>query len=147
MTDIFESLGYNTRGGEFAYVEPKETNITTLVDVMTKMRAAGTPVSDDTFYEKTGIPKPENYDELKREAEEKLKTAAGTGTKDKDSDFNNEPDGYSGQKKTSGKTAQRTRKNQRSNTIQTKSESRLNTFLGHLRRFFVRAPKSGAFGW
>ena len=62
MTDIFESMGYDTRGGEFVYVEPKETNITVIADVITKMRNAGTPVSDDTFYELTGIPKPENYD-------------------------------------------------------------------------------------
>lgn len=141
MADIFESLGYDTRGGEFVYVEPKETNISTLVDVMTKMRAAGTPVSDDTFYEKTGIPKPENYDELKREAEKKRKAAGASGVKDNGDELADSP------KKPSGKTAQRGRKNRRSNTAQTGFKSRLNDFYNHLRRFFVRAPKSGAFGW
>jgi len=35
------------------------------VDVALKLKNGGIPVSDDYFYDTTGIPKPDNYDELK----------------------------------------------------------------------------------
>lgn len=131
MTDIFESMGYNTRGGEFVYVEPKETNITVIADVITKMRNAGTPVSDDTFYELTGIPKPDNYDQLKAEQQEKRNAVVP--------DTDNTPD---------GKTAQRKEEKRKDlNDSQTESKNYLTRFYNHIRRFFVRAPKSGALRW
>lgn len=124
MADIFENMGINTRGGEFVYVKPQETNITTLVDVMTKMKSAGVPVSDDTFYEKTGIPKPDNYDQLKAEQEQK-------------------------KEQFSISTENENRKEQKTNEKQEekKSENVLKSFYNHLRRFFVHAPKDGALGW
>lgn len=131
MTDIFESMGYNTRGGEFVYVEPKETNITVIADVITKMRNAGTPVSDDTFYELTGIPKPENYDQLKAEQQEKRNAVVP--------DKKDTPD---------SKTAQRKEEKRKDlNDSQTESKNYLTRFYNHIRRFFVRAPKSGALRW
>ena len=113
------------------YVEPKETNITVIADVITKMRNAGTPVSDDTFYELTGIPKPENYDRLKAEQQDRRNAV--------EPDTGNTPD---------GKTAQRKEEKRKGlNDVQTDRKNYLTRFYNHLRRFFVHAPKNGALGW
>lgn len=135
MTDIFANMGYDTKGGEFVYVEPKETNITVLMDVITKMRNAGTPVADDTVYSLTGIPKPDNYDELKAKDEErKIQT-----TQQFQSNNNSETD------KQNNNNNQKNVKKNNSNRQATKKT--LSSFFNHLRRFFVRAPKSGALKW
>ena len=76
MTDIFTAFGYDTRGGEFYYVKPKETTAEQEINIISRMRQMGTPVSDDYIYEVTGIPKPDNYDRLKKE------TATGNGKED-----------------------------------------------------------------
>lgn len=79
MTDIFASLGVNTEGGEFVYVETMRLNPSQQVDVISKAKAMGLPITDDYLYRTLMIDKPDNYDELKaqieaeQEAERKLK--------------------------------------------------------------------------
>lgn len=51
------------------------------VDVAIKLRNAGVPVADDWFYETTGIPKPDNYDEMKAEIEARKEAEQAAATK------------------------------------------------------------------
>jgi phage gp29-like protein len=65
MTDIFANLGINTAGGVFTINEPTSIDLTQRIAVDIQV-ANKVPVSDDYFYETYGIPKPDNYEELKR---------------------------------------------------------------------------------
>jgi hypothetical protein len=68
---ILRSYGYPVvDGGKFVY--EKEINVEELfqrIDIDTKIKAAGVPIEDDYFYNTYGIPKPDNYDELKAKQE------------------------------------------------------------------------------
>lgn len=126
MTDIFNSLGYNTAGGKFVYVEPKETSTSVLIDQIQKVRAMGTPISDDDVYNLTGLPKPVNYEELKNVQ----RTAAPAVRKDDDNrdddpDSNDTPEGEDTPK------------------------NLLKTIYSRLKGFFAKAPvlKNGALKW
>lgn len=64
MRPIFASLGFNTEGGRFVYVETNKTHPTQQVDIVLKLNSMGLPIADDYLYEFSGIPKPDNYEEL-----------------------------------------------------------------------------------
>ena len=117
MTDIFTAFGYDTRGGEFYYVKPKETTAEQEINIISRMRQMGTPVSDEYVYEATGIPKPENYGRLKQEA----------GTSDRDKD--DVPGGTS--PVPAGK----------------KDRKKEDGIVNRIRSFFVAAPRKGALKW
>lgn len=69
MTDIFLAMGINTSGGEFYFPDPKNINISTKMDILTKAKTTfNLPISDDYLYVELGIEKPDNYDELKAQA-------------------------------------------------------------------------------
>lgn len=68
---ILADLGYNTEGGEFSYVKPKKVDKATQLQVVTQMMDRGLPVDDDYLYDTFDIVKPENYDQLKAEAQRK----------------------------------------------------------------------------
>lgn len=68
---ILADLGYNTEGGEFSYVKPKKVDKATQLQVVTQMMDRGLPVGDDYLYDTFDIVKPENYDQLKAEAQRK----------------------------------------------------------------------------
>lgn len=64
-------------GGVFAYDEPVDVTVAKdKVEIAVQLRNAGVPVSDDYFYEITGIPKPDNYDEMIAAQEAKRQTEA-----------------------------------------------------------------------
>lgn len=64
MRPIFSNLGFNTEGGEFVFAKKDKTHPTQQVDIVLKLNSIGLPISDDYLYEFSGIPKPENYEEL-----------------------------------------------------------------------------------
>jgi SPP1 gp7 family putative phage head morphogenesis protein len=64
---ILEAHGFNTEGGAFI-IQGEETKLTTKESFeMHKSMAndLGIPLTDDFWYETYGVPKPENYEELK----------------------------------------------------------------------------------
>ena len=67
MTDIFAALGVDTSGGEFVRVEPKYTDKQVQINVVSKLKELGLPMSDDYLYETFDIEKPDDYDALKRD--------------------------------------------------------------------------------
>lgn len=120
MTDIFTAFGYDTRGGEFYYVKPKETTASEEINIISRMRQMGTPVSDDYIYETTGIPKPDNYDELKRETTDSQETMK-----------NELPPG--------GKQPEKKEKK--------REKKQEDGIVDRIKAFFAHAPKSGALKW
>lgn len=72
MADIFTAMGINTEGGEFCFPEPKEVDASTKVSILTQLKKNfNLPVDDDYLYEEFGIDKPRNYEQLKKEQQEK----------------------------------------------------------------------------
>lgn len=63
---ILLNLGLIPDGGRFVYNEPVDiADAKAKVEIAILVKGAGVPVSDDYFYETSGIPRPDNYDELK----------------------------------------------------------------------------------
>lgn len=69
MTGIFASLGIDTAGGRFEYVEEKKVDKTEQIAVVEKLHNMGLPLSDDYLYRTFSVDKPEDYDAQKAEAE------------------------------------------------------------------------------
>lgn len=71
MRPIFGNLGFNVEGGRFVYAQRNKTHPTQQVDIVLKLNSIGLPINDDYLYEFSGIPKPQNYEELiaQKEAE------------------------------------------------------------------------------
>ncbi len=66
VTDVFTSMGIDTSGGKFTFAPPKKKDPEKQVNIVCRLKnEAGLPISDDYLYEEFGIPKPDNYDELK----------------------------------------------------------------------------------
>jgi phage gp29-like protein len=74
LSDVLTAFGYNLENGEFAFQDEESIPLKDQIDVLVKARnELKLPISDDHLYETLGIPKPENYDELKAKAETALK--------------------------------------------------------------------------
>ena len=114
MADIFASLGVNTEGGEFVRVEPKYQDKQVQINVVSKLKEMGLPMSDEYLYKTFDVEKPDDYDArksaLEAEAAEKAERARQLAER-----LNQEP---------------------------TNDEKR--TFLDRFRSFFGLAPQGGA---
>ena len=69
MTDIFAALGVDTTGGEFVRVEEKYIDKQVQINVVSKLKELGLPMSDDYLYRTFDVEKPDDYDALKRDIE------------------------------------------------------------------------------
>lgn len=58
LTDTFARFGYNKQSGRFGYSKPKESNISSRVDIAIKLDSLGIPIDFDQLYEETGFRKP-----------------------------------------------------------------------------------------
>ena len=68
MSDIFLSMGIDTRGGEFCFPEKKDVDPSTHINILTQLKNTfNLPVSDDYLYEKFGVEKPKDYKRIKSE--------------------------------------------------------------------------------
>ena len=87
MIDIFATMGINTAGGEFIFTEPKFVDLTAKANILTQLQQSfRLPISDDWLYETFGIDKPQNYEQMKREIEEKAALGATTQILQQDED-------------------------------------------------------------
>ena len=80
--NILKSYGYDVEGGEFEY--ELELNLAKLklrmeIDVVVSEKV---PVEDDYWYETYGIPKPKNYEALKKEMEARKNASVQTPVED-----------------------------------------------------------------
>lgn len=75
MTDQFAALGVNTEGGEFVYVEETDPEqVKAKAELLEKaVNVFNLPVDDDYLYEQLNIERPDNYEQMKAELEEKKK--------------------------------------------------------------------------
>lgn len=73
VTHILTQAGYPMEGGEWVF-EDKEEDVTLKdrVEIDIKLKASGLPIDDDYFYIKYNIPKPDNYEQIKKEAAKKI---------------------------------------------------------------------------
>ncbi|HFG0470805.1 phage portal protein family protein [Flavobacterium psychrophilum] len=70
FTNILKSYGYKVDGGKFGYeLELNIAKLKTRMEIDTFV-SAKVPVGDDYWYQTYGIPKPENYAQLKAEMQE-----------------------------------------------------------------------------
>lgn len=125
MRPIFSALGFNTEGGEFVFAKKDKTHPTQQVDIVLKLNSIGLPISDDYLYEFSGIPKPDNYDELlaEKKAEKEALQAQLLGGEATPTDEDN----LSEEEKTKGNTPPQSKKGLRN----------------LLSRFFSLAPLPG----
>jgi len=71
---ILRSYGYPVEGGSFVFEKEVDmAQIKEQVGILQTVKTLGTPVDDDYIYELTGIPKPKDYDKLKKQREEERK--------------------------------------------------------------------------
>ena len=127
VCDIFAALGINTKGGKFAFVPPKKKDPAQQVTIVCRLKQeAGLPISDDYLYEEFGIPKPDNYDQIK----ERAQATAAAIREGKKEDKTEDPDA-DGDESTESKGKKSTSK---------KNEDR--KFIDRLRSFFGEAPDS-----
>lgn len=70
VAPILQYIGLLPEGGHFAYDDPMNLDeADKKAKIGLSIKKGGVPVADDWFYQTTGIPKPDNYDELKAEQE------------------------------------------------------------------------------
>ena len=75
MTTLLAGYGYPVNGGRFLFeVEKNLYELQARLNIDTQL-ANRIPIDDDYFYETYGIPKPDNYDQMKKEQEERRQAA------------------------------------------------------------------------
>ena len=135
MTDIFAAMGINTDGGEFCYPEKKDIEPSQKMTILTQLKTNfNLPVSDDYLYEEFGVEKPDNYDELKKQQEEKaLEIDAAKAKAIETPEDDPDPEDKTKVEKKPGKDVQKEKVNAVKNAY------------NWLKRFFGKAPgKDGA---
>lgn len=106
MTDIFSAMGIDTNGGEFQFSEPKLVDLTAKANILVQLqRTFNLPVSDEYLYETFGIEKPKNYEQLKKEQENKTYNSNPTLALPQEEGGN--PQGDGGLKKEGGRPAEK----------------------------------------
>ena len=94
MADIFARLGINTAGGEFCFPERKDIDPTSKINILTQLATGfNLPVSDDYLYKEFGIEKPDDYERMKKEREEKGQREEAAAQIPKQEDGDNGGDG------------------------------------------------------
>lgn len=69
---VLSDYGYPVEGGKFEIHLESDPDITMVnLEIIEKTRNIGTPVSDDYVYETTGIPRPEDYEDIKEEMKQR----------------------------------------------------------------------------
>ena len=72
MADIFQRMGINTDGGEFAFVTPQEMTTKERVEMLASLKNTfNLPIDDDYLYQLTGVEKPKDYKEQKEKVSSK----------------------------------------------------------------------------
>ena len=140
MTDTFLSLGLDTRGGRFAFRDPKDIDLTAKMNIIVQARSLNVPVADDYIYEEFGIEKPENYEELKQKEQENAARhdVLASASQQKQEDDSGDDGGDNGDNFNTKPIDNQTKGNTNPSAVTDKS------FFARLRSFFARAPRDGA---
>ena len=139
MTDIFRAMGINTQGGKFVFVDAKYGDLTTKINILSRLRTTfSLPVDDDYLYNEFGIEKPENYEALKAAQAAKGKAAQQPQQPEPTPIVEPEPaeETDEGERKKS--------KKRESASQAKKKSSALRRIRSMLARFFGQAPHAGA---
>lgn len=121
---ILQAAGFNTEGGEFVIqADEDKLEVKDQFEAEFKLFEKGLPISDDHWYERYGIPKPDNYEEMKKAKEELPPPAPPNGGEKKGSNKKEDPNNEEEVKLTEKKW-----------------------YLKLFERFFVKAPLAPAGG-
>lgn len=105
--EVLRSYGYPVEGGHFEFEQEIDLSTLTQRINIDLQVASKVPVSDDYWYDTYGIPKPDNYDELKAEQQaqrEAMQTALKqAGEKGKEDTDDNNPNKKDDKKQDKGK--------------------------------------------
>lgn len=69
---VLKAAGFDTRGGTFVLKKVRKPNKEAFEIHKSMKNDLSIPMDDDFYYEEYGVPKPKNYDELKKQALERL---------------------------------------------------------------------------
>lgn len=134
MADIFQHMGIDTQGGEFAFVAPQEMSTKERVEMLASLKNTfNLPIDDDYLYKLTGVEKPKNYKELKEKAAMAMQPAATKEGSVGEEDAEDDADGGS-PRKPGGK-----KPNRKPDPEPTPGQKR--GFKNWLQRFFDYAPE------
>jgi len=75
LIPLMEAAGMQVKGGMFMFGDA-ELDIKTRLDIDMQLKNGGLLIDDDYLYNKYGIPKPDNYDEMKEEERQRKEDAA-----------------------------------------------------------------------
>ena len=124
MSDIWKSMGVNVADGKFKIPEPKDIDLTAKAAIVTQLsNQLGLPVSDDYLYNTFNIAKPDNYDALKTQLQQRRMAEQAAQSVVISDDGNDEDNEHKPSKPTD------------------KADK---SFFARLHNFFVHAPKKGA---
>lgn len=98
LSDIFKSLGINTDSGRFMFIE-KQSYDPIQKAALDLQIASKVPIADDYWYETYGIPKPDNYDQLKADMQSPQSIAQPFKAGNPDSQPPSAPSGLKNQQK------------------------------------------------
>ena len=117
-------MGVNVADGKFKIPEPKDIDLTAKAAIVTQLsNQLGLPVSDDYLYDTFNIAKPDNYDALKTQLQQRRMAEQAAQSVVISDDGNDEDNEHKPSKPTD------------------KADK---SFFARLHNFFVHAPKKGA---
>jgi len=87
LTNVLYNLGYPVQDGKWAFVDEANLTIKEKIEIAKSVNEVA-PVDDDFFYEISGVPKPKDYDKLKKERAAAKSAASFIDNKD-NNDNNN----------------------------------------------------------
>lgn len=73
VTDMFLQLGIDTRGGKFIFEETEDNDLEKQMRIVQGLYQIGLPLSTDSLYEKFGLDKPKEGEEIKKEPQQQDK--------------------------------------------------------------------------
>jgi phage gp29-like protein len=131
LTDIFNAFGINTKGGRFAFVVQQNKDLSQRILIDIQIAGQGVPIGDNYWYETYGIPKPDNYDQLKKDEEKKQQPPEPDPEEDEDTGEDKKPG--KGKEPESGKDPDLDK------------DKKATGLLNRLRSFFAQAPRRGGY--
>lgn len=133
--EILARMGIDTAGGEFCFPEKKDLDPTSKINILTQLRTGfNLPVDDDYLYEEFGISKPADYEQIKRDEEERRAREAEEAKRaaeqipQKDGGTDDDPADPEEEQPGDGKD------------LREPDEKQKKTFKNWLKSFFAKAP-------
>jgi phage gp29-like protein len=114
---ILFNLGFPVKDGHFHFKE--EIDIAqrlSKINLIKMVKSVGAPIDDDTIYQESGLPKPENYDELKEEMRQMQQQQFNENDADEEDEEDDENDEQKEKQKSKTSAAKKKAKQEKKDT-------------------------------